>query len=180
MLNLWDIKVGERQRGYLHKLLLINKKIWIYQSPPIHPWWWERLKSEEGDNRGQDGRMASLTQWTWIWASSGRWWRTGKPGVLESVGSQTVRHDWVTDQKQPKFIFPPFSCHWFRPLSPGPLPCDLWPLATPRHQHPFNSTAWVSSPNTESPLTASLWWIPATLRLDLECLSGPTSRKKGA
>ena len=36
------------------------------------------------------------TWWTWIWASSGRWWRTGKPGVLHSMGSQRVRHDWVT------------------------------------------------------------------------------------
>ena len=41
--------------------------------------------------------MASLTQWTWVWASSGRWWRTGKPGMLKSMGSQRVRHDWVTE-----------------------------------------------------------------------------------
>ena len=34
--------------------------------------------------RGRDGQMASLSQWTWVWASSGRWWRTGKPGVLEA------------------------------------------------------------------------------------------------
>ena len=46
-------------------------------------WSWERLKAGgEGANRGWDGWMASLTQWTWAWASSGRWWRTGKPGVL--------------------------------------------------------------------------------------------------
>ena len=53
---------------------------------PTHwkrPWCWERLKTRgEGDNRGWDGRMASLIQWTWVWASSGRWWRTGKPGIL--------------------------------------------------------------------------------------------------
>ena len=53
-----------------------------------------------GDNRGQDGRMASLTQWTWVWASLGRWWRTGKSGVLQSVGSQRLGHDWVTEQLQ--------------------------------------------------------------------------------
>ena len=35
--------------------------------------------------------MASLTQWIWVWASSGRWWRTGKPGVLQSVGLTTER-----------------------------------------------------------------------------------------
>ena len=50
---------------------------------PAHwkrPWCWERLKARgEGDNRGQDGWMASPIQWTWVWANSGRWWRTGKP-----------------------------------------------------------------------------------------------------
>ena len=38
--------------------------------------------------------MASPTQWTWVWASSRRWWWTGKPGVLQSIGWQRVRHDW--------------------------------------------------------------------------------------
>ena len=47
-----------------------------------------------------DGWMASPTQWTWIWASSGRWWRTGKPGVLQFMGSQRVGHNWVTEQQQ--------------------------------------------------------------------------------
>ena len=42
-------------------------------------------------------RMASPTWWTWVWAGSGRWWWTGKPGVLQSTGSQRVRHDWVTE-----------------------------------------------------------------------------------
>ena len=50
-----------------------------------------------GDNRGWDGWMASPTQWTCIWASSGSWWWTGKPGVLQSMGSQRVRHDWATE-----------------------------------------------------------------------------------
>ena len=43
--------------------------------------------------------MPSLTQWTWVWASSRRWWRTGKPGMLQSVGLQRVRHDWETEQQ---------------------------------------------------------------------------------
>ena len=61
-------------------------------------WFWERLKVEgEGDDRGWDGSMVSLTQWTWVWASSGRWWKTGEPGVLQSMGSQKFRHDWVTE-----------------------------------------------------------------------------------
>ena len=65
------------------------------------PWCWERLKAGgEGDDRGWDGWMASLTWRTWIWASSGRWWQTGKPGVLQSMGSQRVRHDWAIEQRQ--------------------------------------------------------------------------------
>ena len=62
------------------------------------PWYWERLKvGGEADNRGWDGWMESLTRWTWDWASSGSWWWTGKPGVLQSTGSQRVRHYWATE-----------------------------------------------------------------------------------
>ena len=62
---------------------------------------WERLKAGgEGDDRGWDGWMASLTQWTWAWANSGRKRRTGKPGMLQSMASQRVGHNWVTEQQQ--------------------------------------------------------------------------------
>ena len=47
----------------------------------------------ERDDRGWDGWMASLTQWTWVWVNSGSWWWTGRPGVLRFMGSQRVRHD---------------------------------------------------------------------------------------
>ena len=58
----------------------------------------EKLKAGgEGDNRGWNGWMASLTWWTWVWASSGRWWWTGKPGMLQSIGSQRVGHNWATE-----------------------------------------------------------------------------------
>ena len=54
------------------------------------PWCWARLKAEgEGDDRGWDGWMASLTRWTWVWASTRCWWWTGKLGVLQSTGSQS-------------------------------------------------------------------------------------------
>ena len=60
------------------------------------PWCWERLKAAgEGDHGGWDGWMASLTQWTWVWASSGSWWWTGKPGMLQSMGSQS--RTWLSD-----------------------------------------------------------------------------------
>ena len=61
------------------------------------PWCWERLKVGEGDDRGWDDWMASRTQWTWVWVNSGNWWWTGRPGVLQSMGSQKVRHNWVTE-----------------------------------------------------------------------------------
>ena len=59
---------------------------------------WERLKAGgEGDDRGQDGWMASPTWWTWVWEYSRSWWWTGNPGVLQFMGSQRVGHDWVTE-----------------------------------------------------------------------------------
>ena len=62
------------------------------------PWCWERLEvGGEGDDRGWDGWMASPTQWTWVWVKSRSWWWTGKPGMLQSMGSERVRHDWVTE-----------------------------------------------------------------------------------
>ena len=62
------------------------------------PWCWESLRAEgEGDGRGWDDWMASLTRWTWVWVNSGSWWWTGRPGVLQSMGSQRVRHDWETE-----------------------------------------------------------------------------------
>ena len=61
-------------------------------------WCWERLRAGgEGDDRGWDGCMASLTQWTWVWMDSGSWWWTGRPGVLWFMGSQRIGHDWVTE-----------------------------------------------------------------------------------
>ena len=62
-------------------------------------WCWEGLGAgREGDDRGWDGRMASPTQWTWVWVNSRSWWWTGRPGMLQFMGSQRVRHDWVTEQ----------------------------------------------------------------------------------
>ena len=47
---------------------------------------------------------ASPIQWTWTWANSGRWWRTGRPDVLQSMGSKTVRHGLVTEQQQESWL----------------------------------------------------------------------------
>ena len=61
-------------------------------------WCWEGLEAGgEGDDRGWDGWMASPTRWTWVWMNSRSWWWTGRPGVLQFMGSQRVRHDWATE-----------------------------------------------------------------------------------
>ena len=60
-------------------------------------WCWEGLGAGEGDDRGWDGWMASLTRWTWVWVNSGSWWWTGRPRVLQFMGSQRVGHDWATE-----------------------------------------------------------------------------------
>ena len=52
---------------------------------------------EEKETTGWDGWMASLTRWTWVWVNSGSWWWTGRPGVLQFMGSQRVGHDWATE-----------------------------------------------------------------------------------
>ena len=68
------------------------------------PWCWKRLKwGGEGNDRGWDGWMPSLTWWAWVWASSGHWWRTEKPGILQSMGSERVRHAWVTELNWKEF-----------------------------------------------------------------------------
>ena len=63
------------------------------------PWCWEGLGAGgEGDDRGWDGWMASLTQWTWVWVNSGSWWWAGRPDMLRIMGSQRVGHelsDWT-------------------------------------------------------------------------------------
>ena len=58
------------------------------------------LKAGGGDGRGWNGWMASQTRWTWVWANSGRWLRTGKTSRLQSMGLQRVGHNWATEQQQ--------------------------------------------------------------------------------
>ena len=69
-------------------------------------WCWEGLGAGgEGDNRGWDGWMASLTRSTWVWVNSGSWWWTGRPGVLQFMGSQRVGHDWATELNWTEWLF---------------------------------------------------------------------------
>ena len=91
--------------SYRRSVLNVHWKdwCWSWNSSTLATWCeelthlrrpWERLKmGEEGDDRGWDGWMASLTWWT-VWINPGSWWWAGKPGVLQSMGSQRVRQDW--------------------------------------------------------------------------------------
>ena len=77
------------------------------------PWCWESLKTGGEGDRGREGWMASPTQWAWVCARSRSWWWTGKSGVLQSMGSQIVRHDWVTELI--------FRAEWLQSLSTAKL-----------------------------------------------------------
>ena len=100
----WKWKV--KMKSVSHVWLFVTPWTEAYQAPPSMEFsrqeYWSGLplslkkrfsliflksswKTSEGE---RDGGMASLTQWTWVWASSGRWWRTGKTGMLQSMGSQ--------------------------------------------------------------------------------------------
>ena len=90
-------------------MLNIHWKDWCWSSNTLSTWWeelthwkrpwcWERLKAgREWENKGWGGWMASPTQWRWAWASSGSCWWTGRTDMLQSMGSQRVRHDWETE-----------------------------------------------------------------------------------
>ena len=87
----------------------LERRSWSWSSNSLATWWeelthwkrpwcWGRLKAGgEGDDRGWDGWMASLTPWTWVWVDSRSWWWTGRPGVLRFMGLQRVGHNWVTE-----------------------------------------------------------------------------------
>ena len=98
-------------QSYRKSVLNIHWKNWCWSwnsntlatwsEEPTHwkrPWCWERLKAGgEGDNGGWDVWMTSPIWWTWVWVGSRSWWWTGKPDMWQSMGSQRVRHDWVTE-----------------------------------------------------------------------------------
>ena len=97
--------------SWRRSVLNIHQKdwCWSWNSNPLdtwceklthwkRPWCWEGLGAGgEGDDRGWDGWMASPTQWTWVWVNCRSWWWTGRPRVLQSMGLQTVGHDWATE-----------------------------------------------------------------------------------
>ena len=131
--GLWRDVIAE---GYSVSVLHLKDWCWSWNSNTLATWWeelshlkrpccWERLRAGgEGDDQGWDGWMGSPTRWTWVWASSGRWWRTGKPGVLQSMGLQRVRQTellnnselWICTLPCPRGV------RWVL----SPLPQALW------------------------------------------------------
>ena len=93
-----EISPGFSLEGLMLNLKLRTLATWCEELTRLkRPWCWERLRAGgEGDNRGWDGWMTPPTRWTWVWVNSGSWWWTGRPGVLQFMGSQRVGHDWAT------------------------------------------------------------------------------------
>ena len=102
-----EINLEYSLEGLMLKLQYFGHLMWKADSLQ-RPWCWKRLRAgrEEG-SREWDGWMASPTQWTWVWAKSGRQWRTGKPGVLQSLESPSrIRlSDQTTSPSNLKLIF---------------------------------------------------------------------------
>ena len=92
-----------RDNNCCNKLTKVYSFYYSLKSPCEELTHWKRLMlgwiegRSEGDDRGWDGWMASLTRWTWVWVNSGSWWWTGRPGMLRFMGLQRVRHDWATE-----------------------------------------------------------------------------------
>ena len=94
-----EISPGCSLVGLMLKLNSSTLATWCEELTQLKkPWCWARLRAGgEGDNRGWDSWISSLTQWTWVGVNSGSWWWTGRPGVLRFMGLQRAGHDWATE-----------------------------------------------------------------------------------
>ena len=107
----WDFFGRNDAKAETPILWLPHAKSWLNGKD----WCWEGLGAGgEGDDKGWDGWMASLTRWTWVWVNSRSWWWTGRPGVLRFMGSWRVRHDWSTELNCPCAISLPHSWVGFK------------------------------------------------------------------
>ena len=126
------------------------------------------LGAGEGNDRGWDGWMVSLTWWRWVWASSRSWWWTGRPGVLQSMGSQIVGHDWVTEwqQRSKKASWKQVGHGWEEGRDQG------W-------EGKFQTRGTMKSKGTEARMQRCLWGSRETItehgredRVGVSCLKG--------
>ena len=112
LLNNKEIKTVNHKRNY--PWILIGRteaeaEAPVFWSPDVNSqltgkvpgtFCWEGLRAEREEGfREWDGWMASSIQWMWTWANFRRWWETGRPGVLQSMGLQRIRHDWTNEQQ---------------------------------------------------------------------------------
>ena len=128
-------------------------------------WWWERLKvGGEGDERGWDGWMASLTRLTWVWVDSWSCWWTGRPGMLWFMWSQRVGQDWATELN----FFETKIFKWHSDWPPVSQKrnnleflCFLW-------QHIYLHDGCVLSSYSHVPLFANQWTVAHQAPLFME------------
>ena len=117
------------------------------------PWCWERLKAGgEEDDRGWEGWMALLTQRMWVWVNSGSCWWTRRPGVVQSIGSQRLRRDWMT------------KLNWTENHQCTNLPSSL--VAQTVKTPPSMLKTWVQYLGQEDPLEKG--WLPTPVLLPEE------------
>ena len=133
-------------------------------------WCWEGLGPRgEGNDRGWDGWMASLTLCIWIWVNFGSWWWTGRPGVLQFMGSQRIRHYWVTELNwmlpnlglvQGNCLVKHYRMNWKKEGINGDLALSLW---RQHHDRLRNvSLASVLFLEAEMRNYLSTYWMPFT------------------
>ena len=84
-----------------------DAKNWLIGKDPDAGKDWKQ--EEKGTTEDEMVWMVSLTQWTWVWTSSRSWWWTGKPGMLQSMGSQRAGHDWATEWRWERRLGAPFG-----------------------------------------------------------------------
>ena len=125
-------------------------------------WCWERLRADgERGNRGWDGWMVSLTQWTWIWARSRRWWRSGKPVMLQSMGSHRIPHN-LTTQFSSVTQSCPTLCDPMDCSTPGfPVHHQL-PELTQIHVHYIHNAIQPTISSSADPFSSRLQSFPAS------------------
>ena len=137
----WSVFLFLSQKSLFH---LVLYPAWYFT-----PWCCERLKAGgKGDDRGWDGWMASLTQWTWVWVISGSWWWTGKPGVLQSMGSQRIGHDRATELNWTEAQWQYTAWHTPFPVwNQSVVPCLVLTVAScPAHRFLRRQVRWSAIP----------------------------------
>ena len=130
-----EISPDSSSEGLMLKLKLQYFGHMMWRADSLErPWCWERLRAgREGDDRRWDGWMASPTQWTWVWVNSGNWWWIRRDGMLQSMGLQSVKHNWETELNW--YSIKKVEHHWcfwivvLKKTLEGPLDCkDIEPV----------------------------------------------------